>query len=236
MLVYKWAASTLTRRSRNTGSSTSASGTQQVQNDRWVFGDPRRGAYLTKFAWTDIVRHTWVISRASPDDPALTDYGPRGARRSCSHWASTRCACSPNDDPGAPEQGLAVKPGVERGTRDLKDLAQPLHPVGVLVVSDEPEATHQFVSPAKYLAARRRISRSVTSLVLGLELGLLRLQRRYPRPQRGQLILRRQPGAPVHPSGRGATPRRMGSAPAVPAVAVWARTHSSRVSRVSQFR
>jgi hypothetical protein len=33
---------------------------------------------------------------------------------------------------------------------------------GVLVVGDELEAVHQRVSPAKYLAARRRISRSVT--------------------------------------------------------------------------
>jgi hypothetical protein len=33
------------------------------------------------------------------------------------------------------------------------------------VVGDELEATHQFVSPAKYLAAARRISRSVVSLV-----------------------------------------------------------------------
>jgi hypothetical protein len=37
-------------------------------------------------------------------------------------------------------------------------------------VGDELEATHQRVSPAKYLAAQRRISRSV------VELGLLDLE------------------------------------------------------------
>nr|AAK62490.1 MC16 [Micrococcus sp. 28] len=45
------------------------------------------------------------------------------------------------------------EPGVERRPRDLDDLAQPLHAVGVLVVLDELEAVHQFVSPAKYFAA-----------------------------------------------------------------------------------
>ena len=44
-------------------------------------------------------------------------------------------------------------PGVERGPVDLDDLAQPLHLEGVSVVGDELEAAHQFVSPAKYLAA-----------------------------------------------------------------------------------
>ncbi len=58
------------------------------------------------------------------------------------------------------------KPGVERGTRDLNDRAQPLHRIGVEVVGAELEAAHQFVSPAKYLAADRRMSRSVDNRVL----------------------------------------------------------------------
>lgn len=49
--------------------------------------------------------------------------------------------------------GGACPPGVERGAGDPDDLAQPLHAPGVLVVLDELEAVHQFVSPAKYLAA-----------------------------------------------------------------------------------
>src|SRR5206468_5608122 len=66
--------------------------------------------------------------------------GPRCTRRSC---------------------GL---PRVEGRALDFDELTQPLHLGGVLVVGDELEAAHQFVSPAKYLAAERRISRSVVSL------------------------------------------------------------------------
>jgi RNA-directed DNA polymerase len=51
------------------------------RRDRWVFGDRHSGAYLHKFAWTPIVRHTLVKHRASPDDPALTDYWQSRRRR-----------------------------------------------------------------------------------------------------------------------------------------------------------
>ena len=51
----------------------------KARADRWVFGDRASGAYLHRFAWTNIVRHQIVRHRASPDDPALTDY-----------WASRR--------------------------------------------------------------------------------------------------------------------------------------------------
>src|SRR6185312_6482760 len=61
---------------------------------------------------------------------------------------------------GRPGVG-GVVPGVERRTGDLYDLAQPLHLEGVTVVGNELEAAHQFVSPAKYFAANRKISRSV---------------------------------------------------------------------------
>jgi RNA-directed DNA polymerase len=46
----------------------------KARNDRWVFGDRTSGAYLHRFAWTNIVRHQIVRHRASPDDPALTEY------------------------------------------------------------------------------------------------------------------------------------------------------------------
>jgi hypothetical protein len=39
-----------------------------------VFGDRDSGAYLLKFAWTKITRHTMVKGWASPDDPALASY------------------------------------------------------------------------------------------------------------------------------------------------------------------
>lgn len=44
------------------------------RRDRWVFGDRESGTYLTKFAWTKIVRHQLVKGRSSPDDLALTQY------------------------------------------------------------------------------------------------------------------------------------------------------------------
>ena len=53
----------------------------KARHDRWVFGDRDSGAYLTKFAWTKIVRHQMVDGHASPDDPALTDYWAARKRR-----------------------------------------------------------------------------------------------------------------------------------------------------------
>jgi RNA-directed DNA polymerase len=49
------------------------------RQDRRVFGDRDSGAYLTRFAWTKIVRHPMVRGTSSPDDPALAEY--RAARR-----------------------------------------------------------------------------------------------------------------------------------------------------------
>jgi RNA-directed DNA polymerase len=46
----------------------------KARKDRWVFGDRNSGAYLHRFAWTNIVRHQIVKHEASPDDPALADY------------------------------------------------------------------------------------------------------------------------------------------------------------------
>ena len=46
-----------------------------------MFGDRDSGAYLLKFAWTEIVRHTLVKGTASPDDPALTGYWAERRRK-----------------------------------------------------------------------------------------------------------------------------------------------------------
>jgi RNA-directed DNA polymerase len=46
----------------------------KARKDRWVFGDRQSGAYLHRFAWTNIVRHQIVKHEASPDDPGLGDY------------------------------------------------------------------------------------------------------------------------------------------------------------------
>jgi RNA-directed DNA polymerase len=52
------------------------------RRDRWVFGDRKSGAYLHRFAWTNIVRHQIVKHGASPDDPALADYWAQRRRKS----------------------------------------------------------------------------------------------------------------------------------------------------------
>jgi RNA-directed DNA polymerase len=51
------------------------------RTDRWVFGDRGSGRYLSKFAWTKIVRHQLVKIQASPDDPALTEYWAQRRRK-----------------------------------------------------------------------------------------------------------------------------------------------------------
>jgi RNA-directed DNA polymerase len=72
--TYTWAR----HRHRNKGRkwvTTRYFGTfNKARNDKWVFGDRASGAYLHKYSWTKIVRHVVVTGRASPDDPALTQY------------------------------------------------------------------------------------------------------------------------------------------------------------------
>jgi RNA-directed DNA polymerase len=50
------------------------------RQDRRVFGDRDSGAYLMRFAWTNIVRHQMVGGTSSPDDPPWPNTGlPGGA-------------------------------------------------------------------------------------------------------------------------------------------------------------
>ena len=51
------------------------------REDRWVFGDRNSGAYLHKFSWTPITRHTLVKGTASPDNPALARYWAQRHRK-----------------------------------------------------------------------------------------------------------------------------------------------------------
>jgi RNA-directed DNA polymerase len=46
----------------------------KARQDRSVFGNRTSGAFLHRFAWTNIVRHPIVKHAASPDDPELADY------------------------------------------------------------------------------------------------------------------------------------------------------------------
>jgi len=59
-----------------------------------VFGDRDSDAYLQKFAWTKITRHTLVKGWASPDDPALTGYWAARRRRRKPPLHRPGCGCS----------------------------------------------------------------------------------------------------------------------------------------------
>jgi len=80
-LTYKWALYRHNHRSRRRIVSRYFGQFHPTRNDRWVFGDRDSGAYLTRFAWTKIVRHDLVKGRASPDDPDLTEYWARRRRK-----------------------------------------------------------------------------------------------------------------------------------------------------------
>jgi RNA-directed DNA polymerase len=92
-LTYKWARHTHRKQSRRWIFDQLYGSFNAARRDRWVFGDRVSGAYLIKFAWTPIVRHTMVKGGASPDDPTLTDY-----------WAVRRQRSAP--PPGSPNLRL----------------------------------------------------------------------------------------------------------------------------------
>lgn len=73
-LTYKWAKHSHPKKSKHWVASRYFGRFNRSRQDRWVFGDRESGAYLTKFAWTKIVRHQMVPGRASVDDPALSEY------------------------------------------------------------------------------------------------------------------------------------------------------------------
>jgi RNA-directed DNA polymerase len=80
-LTYRWARRTHPNKSRSWAATRYFGAFNKARQDRWVFGDRDTGAYLTKFAWTKIVRHVPVHGRASPDDPALARYWAERRRK-----------------------------------------------------------------------------------------------------------------------------------------------------------
>jgi RNA-directed DNA polymerase len=80
-LLYKWAKFTHPHKSKHWIISRYFGVFNSDRRDRWVFGDRDSGAYLLKFAWTKITRHTLIKGWASPDDPALTGYWAARRRR-----------------------------------------------------------------------------------------------------------------------------------------------------------
>jgi RNA-directed DNA polymerase len=73
-LTYKWAKFTHPHKPKHWIITRYFGAFNSTRRDRWVFGDRDSGAYLLKFAWMKITRHTLVKGGASPDDPALTGY------------------------------------------------------------------------------------------------------------------------------------------------------------------
>jgi RNA-directed DNA polymerase len=73
-ITYRWARRSHPNKSRSWVATRYFGMFNKSRRDRWVFGDRETGAWLTKFAWTKIVRHVPVYAGSSPDDPALTEY------------------------------------------------------------------------------------------------------------------------------------------------------------------
>ena len=121
-----------------------------ARRDRWVFGDRDSGAYLLKFAWTKITRHTLVKGWASPDDPALASYWAARRRRGTPPLDPPRlrllqaaaralpalrrtCSCTPTRSHSTPTNGnsgsqpSARRPATRRSpsTRDPERTADP---------------------------------------------------------------------------------------------------------------
>jgi RNA-directed DNA polymerase len=80
-LTYKWANFSHPHKGKRWITSRYFGAFNSTRRDRWVFGDRDSGAYLLKFAWTKITRHTLVKGWASPDDPTLTGYWAARRRR-----------------------------------------------------------------------------------------------------------------------------------------------------------
>src|SRR6516225_4257050 len=80
-LTYKWAKFTHPHKGKRWITSKYFGQFNPARGDRWVFGDRDSGAYLLKFAWTKITRHTLVKGWASPDVPALARYWAVRRRR-----------------------------------------------------------------------------------------------------------------------------------------------------------
>jgi RNA-directed DNA polymerase len=73
-LTYRWAKHTHPKKPKNWIVRRYFGSFNKARKDKWVFGDRKCGAYLTKFSWTPIVRHVLVRGGASPDDPLLVSY------------------------------------------------------------------------------------------------------------------------------------------------------------------
>jgi RNA-directed DNA polymerase len=103
-LLYRWACHRHPKKSKHWVVARYFGKYNKGRDDTWVFGDRKSGAYLHKFAWTPVTRHTLVKGAASPDDPSLTRY-----------WADRRRKQKP--PPLAPSLTRQIKKQRGRCTR-----------------------------------------------------------------------------------------------------------------------
>ena len=127
-----------------------------------MFGDRKSGAHLHRFAWTGIVRHQIVRHRASPDDPALTEYWA---------WRRRKTPLPINNTSRRLHQAQAGRCPICKGTLDA--------------VEDQPQLPHQW---ERWLATNRAMITTILTRTTGTtdeaELRLIHAQcaNRAPRP------------------------------------------------------
>jgi RNA-directed DNA polymerase len=107
-LTYKWARHSHPNKSKRWVVARYFGEFNQSRHDRWVFGDRSSGRYLTKFAWTPIVRHRMVPGTASVDDPALVDFWAARQRRSRPPLAATALRLLHTQDGRCPQCGALL--------------------------------------------------------------------------------------------------------------------------------
>jgi RNA-directed DNA polymerase len=99
-LTYKWATRARPNKSKHWVTARYFGTFNKSRQDQWVFGDRASGAYLLKFAWTNILRHQMVQNGASPDDPALTEYWADRRRKSAPSLVNRATLRLPNAQGG----------------------------------------------------------------------------------------------------------------------------------------
>jgi RNA-directed DNA polymerase len=109
----------------------------KARQDRWVFGDRASGAYLHKFAWTNIVRHQIVDGAASPGRPR--------PRRLLGQTAAQDAPADRQDQPMAPQSPGRSMPGLPgHAPARPRPTTNPAR-VGT-VAGDHPQDDHQVVT------------------------------------------------------------------------------------------
>jgi RNA-directed DNA polymerase len=96
------------------------------RDDIWVFGDKHSGAYLPRYAWTQIERYLKVKGRASPDDPSLKEYWEERAKAKAKELIPSYQKIARNQDHICPVCGETLYNGEELH----KDHVRPRHKAG----------------------------------------------------------------------------------------------------------